>query len=141
MPEMEIEADGRAADAELPNQNARDEVLGAQGGESLVEGEHQCAVEPGHGEQAQFRAGIRETKHRVGRAQYIARVRLEGHGDGRAPERRRARDRRIDHCAMAAMYAVEIADRRDRPRERGLRCVIVGNAERLFRRGRFGHVR
>ena len=83
-------------------------------GESLVEGEHQCAVEAGRGEQAQLRARVGEAKHRIGRAQHIARVRLERHGDRRAAERRRARDRRIDHGAMAAMHAVEIADRRDR---------------------------
>jgi len=41
-------------------------------------------------------------------------MRLERHRDGRAPERSRARDRGVDHRAMAAMHAVEIADRRDR---------------------------
>ena len=59
MAEMEIEADGRAADAEPADQNARDEFLGGQRGEGLIEGQHQRAVEPGCGEQAQLRSARR----------------------------------------------------------------------------------
>ena len=77
--------------------------------------------EPGGGEQPQLRGLVGQAKHRIGRAQDLARMRLEGHRDGGRAERGRARNGGIDHRAMAAMHAVEIADRRDRAAELGRR--------------------
>ena len=51
---MEIEADRRAADAEPPDQNLLDELLGRGRGERRVEGQHDRAVEPGRGQQPQL---------------------------------------------------------------------------------------
>ena len=129
---MKIEADGRTANAEPADQDARDELLRRQRGERGVEGEHQRAVEAGGGEQAQLRGLIGQAKHRIGRAQQLARMRLERDGDRRSAERGRARDRRIDHGAMAAVHAVEIADRRDRaPKLRDARRVIADDQHGL----------
>ena len=66
---------------------------------------------------------VGETKHRIGRPQQLARVRLEGDGDGRSVEFGRARGCRIDHGAVAAVHAVEIADRRDRAAETARRAA------------------
>ena len=53
----------------------------------------------------------RELEQRVLRPQEKPRMRLEGQRRGLAGRAPRARERRADHGAMAAMHAVEIADR------------------------------
>ena len=60
-------------------------------GERLVEGEHQRAGEAGRREQAQLRSRVGEAEHRIGRAQHVARMRLERHGDRRGCRARAAR--------------------------------------------------
>ena len=129
MTEMEIEPDGRAANAEPADQDSRDELLGRQRGEIGIEGEHQRAIEARGGEQAKLRGLVGETKHRIGRPQQLARVRLERDGDCRSVEFSRACNCRIDHRAVAAVHAVEIADRRDRATKlRDTRRVIAGTS-------------
>ena len=86
--EMEIEADGRAADAEAADQDALDEVLGRGAGERGVEGHDDGAVEPGGGEQAQLVALARELEQRLLRPEEAARMRLEGQRRRLAAERR-----------------------------------------------------
>ena len=54
---MEIEADRHALDREPADQDAGDEILGRERGERRIEGEHQCAVEPARGKQAQLGGG------------------------------------------------------------------------------------
>src|SRR5205085_9849813 len=102
------------------------ELLCGQRRKTYVKREHQCAVESGRGEQAQLRALVGETEKRIRRTQKLARVRLERDRDRRNAERRGARDRCVDHRAMAAMYAIEVSDRRDRAAEaRDVRRVIA----------------
>ena len=52
--EMEVEADGGAADRQPFDQDVGDELLGGEPGERGVEGEHHRAVEPGRGQQPQL---------------------------------------------------------------------------------------
>ena len=133
---MKIEPDGRAADAEPADQDARDEVLCARRGERPVEGEHQRTGQAGGREQAQLGSRIGQAEYRIGRAQHVARMRLERHGDRRGAERARARGRGVDHGAMAAMHAVEIADRRDGAVQRGRRRIVMHDDEGWGRLGR-----
>ena len=115
---MEIEADRRAADAQPPDQNARDEILRRRSGERRVERHDDGAVEPGGGEQAQLVALARQLEQRVLRPQEQPRMRREGQSRGLAPERLRAFLRCSDDGAVAAVHAVEIADRHHRAMQR-----------------------
>jgi hypothetical protein len=68
-------------------------------------------------------------------------MRLERHGDGRAAECGRARDRCIDDGTMSTVHAVEISDRRDCTFESGSAGRIVVYDAKRFRRSRsFGHM-
>ena len=132
MSEMKIEADGRAANAEPAHEDAHDELFRAQRREGLVERQHQRAVEPGRGEQAQLGLLVGQPEDRVVRPQHLARVGLEGDRDRPAAERLRARDRRVDHGAVTAMHAVEIADRRHGAVElRDFRRIVADHDEVL----------
>ena len=120
--EMEVEADHGAGDGEAVDQNALDEVLGAEPRQRRVEGEHDRAVEPGRGQQPEL-GGLRgEVERGLVRAEERARMRLEGEHRRRPVRRLGALHRRADHRAVAAMHAVEIADgdhRPDQPVEAG----------------------
>ena len=110
---MEIEPDGDALDGQPADQDARDEILGGKRGERLVEREHQGAIEPARREQPQLGRFVGEPEQRAVRAQEPPRMRLERQRDRRAAERFGAAHRGGDHGAMAAVHAVEIADRDD----------------------------
>ena len=131
--EMEVEADGRAADAEAADQDLLDEAVGRGAGEPGVEGHDDGAVEPGGGEQAQLVALARKLEQRLLRPEEAARMRRKGQGRRLASERAGARARRLDHRAVAAVHAVEIADRHHRA---GERAGIDGAGLRRARRGR-----
>ena len=119
---MEIEADRRAADAEAADQDALDEILRRGRGERGVEGHDDGAVEPGRRRaaaacRARWRAGTAGPAG--GRTCADAARRSAPPPCGRAPG---ARARGVDHRAVAAMHAVEIADRHHRAAQRaGLR--------------------
>ena len=108
---MEIEADRRAADAEHADQDAGDEILGRGGRERGVEAHDDGAVEPGGGQEAQLVALGGELEQGVLRAEEGARMRGEGERRRLAPELVGARAGGPDHGAVAAVHAVEIADR------------------------------
>ena len=99
----------------------------AGGGELRVEGHDDGAVEPGRRQQAQLVALAGELEQRVLRPQEKPRMRRESQRRGLAAERLGARQGRPDHRAVAAMHAVEIADRHhgavQRPDIDGLRAV------------------
>src|SRR5665213_1444731 len=111
MAEMEIETDGRAADAEAPDQNVLDKISGGGGGKLGVEIHHDGAIEPARRQQPQPVAVARQLEQRVLRPQEQPRMRREGQSRGLAPERLGACASGADHSAMAAVHAVEIADR------------------------------
>ncbi len=76
-----------------------------------VEGHDDGAVEPARRQQAQLVALAGELEQRVLRPQEQPRMRREGQGRGLAAERPGSLKRGADHGAVAAVHAVEIADR------------------------------
>src|SRR5215468_1327966 len=116
--EMKIKADGDAGDGKAPDQNARNEVLRGKACERRAETQHDRAAEPGRGQKPQLRALVGQPEQRLLGAKERAGMRLEGQRRRFAPERFGARQRRRDHGAVAAMYAVEIADGDDGAVER-----------------------
>src|SRR4051812_41485612 len=142
MPEMEVEPDGGAADAKSANKNTFDEILRAQVGEGLVEGQHQRAIQTGCGEQSQLRARAGRAKHRIGGTQHVARMWLERHSDSGGAECCRARDGCIDDGTMSSVHAVEISDCSDCTLEGGSAGrIVVYDAKRFRRSCSFGHMR
>ena len=108
---MKIEPDRRAADTERAGKNFRDEILRRRCRKRRVERHHNGSVETGGGKQAQLVAFTGELKQGLLRPQEQPRVRREGQCRRLAAERTGALERGPDHRAMAAMHAVEIADR------------------------------
>ena len=92
-----------------------------------IEGHDHGAVQPGRRQQAQLVALARELEQRVLRPQEQPRVRREGQRRRLALERAGALERGADHRAVAAVHAVEIADRQhgalQRPDIERLRAV------------------
>jgi len=106
-----------AGEREALHQHLGDEGLRRERRQRLVEGHDQHAVEAGRGEEAQLRLRVGEPEQRLVGAQHQPRVRLEGDGRRRALEAVRALERRRHHRLVAAVDAVEIADRDDRPEQ------------------------
>ncbi len=93
------------------DQDAGDEILRRGGGKLGVETHDEGAVEPGRGQQPQLVALAGELEQRLLRPEKLPRMRREGER-GRRPLQAAARAQRgADHGAVAAMHAVEIADR------------------------------
>ena len=115
---MEVVADHRAADPVAIDEHARDEVGGFERGERAIELHHDGAVECGGREEPELGVAIAEPKQRLVRREEGARMRIEGEHRRRAAEPARAGNRSGDHRAMAAMHALEIADRDHRASER-----------------------
>jgi hypothetical protein len=138
--EMKIEADDDAGDGEPSDQNARDELGGGQTRQRRIERQHDRAVEPDSGQQPQLRALVGQTKQRLVRPEEAAGMRLEGERRRRPAERLRARQRRGDDRAMAAVNPVEVADGKHRAVERVVgRRFATDHDERLDRLRLVGH--
>ena len=114
---MEIEADHDGGDREALDQDLPHEIFRRQRRERRVETQHDRAVEAGLGEQPQLRGLVAQAEDRLVRLEDGARMRLEGQHRGLAPERAGAPQRHVDHGAMAAVDAFEIADRHHRAPE------------------------
>ena len=131
---MEIEADHGAGDGEPLDQDALDEILGAERRQRGVEGQHDRAVEPGRRQQPQLVALVGEPEQRLVGPEEAARMRLEGQRRRRPAQRRGALARGRDHRPVAAMHAVEIADGDHRAAQRVAgRCLPVGHGKRMGR--------
>ena len=127
LPEMEIGAHHHAANAEPPDENIGDKRFGRNIGECGVEAHHHRAVEPRAGEQPQLRRLGRQPEQGLVRPEEHPRMRLEGERQRRRAESARPRSRRIDHRAMAAMHAIEVADRDEAALEPRRHRVAVTN--------------
>ena len=138
--EMEIEADGGGADAEAADQNFFDEFFRRGRHQRGVESHDDGAVEAGAGEQAQLVALAGELEQLVLRAQELARVWREGKRRRLAVELSGARPCGVDHRAVAAVHAVEIANSDDGAGERG-DVVVAHNREFIDRWVRIVHRR
>ena len=109
---MEIKADRRPAHREALDQDALDEFVGGEARERRVKGQHDGAVEPGRGQQPQFSRprdswnngspGLKKARGCGSKVSAAA---------GRPSALARLRSR--DHRLVAAVHAVEIADRDD----------------------------
>src|SRR4029077_7084555 len=130
--EMKVEADRRAADGEAVDKNALDEIFGSQFGKVGVEGQHNRAVEPGGGEQAQFGGFGSEPEQWFIGIEEGTRMRLEGERSRRLAEHARPRQGRRDHRLVAAMHPVEIADSDRRAAERFAGREIVHHLKVLY---------
>src|SRR5579872_1315347 len=108
--EMKIKTDRGPADGEAVDKNARDEILSGEFGKLGVKVQHDRTVEAGSGEQAQFGGFGREPEQRFVGMKESARMRFEGERGRGLAEPTRPRQRGSDHCLVAAMHAVEIAD-------------------------------
>src|SRR5262249_14129945 len=118
--ETEIVANGGARDPEAMQQHVVHKVLGRGFRERGVEGEHDGAVKPRAREQAQLGAIVGQAEQRLLWAKEAAWMRLEGQRRRWSAERARAGERCSDHSAVAAMYAIEIADGDDGAFEPGV---------------------
>ena len=120
------------------DKNFCDEILRRRCGQRRVERHDDGAVETGGGQQAQLVALAGQLKQGLLRPQEQPRVRREGQRRGLAAERPGALQRGADHRAMAAMHAVEIADRHHGAGQRAAGDRLRAAADDLeVLRGRF----
>ena len=133
--EVEVPADHDRADVEPRHQRLFDEFLRRQAGERRVEGQRRRAGEAERAEDVRLDRQRRQAKDDRPAGEIVGRMRLEGEdGGGRAPfggERQGAGDDR----GVAAVDAVEIADRVDRSFESGRRPRRVDRQREGSRRG------
>ena len=108
---MEVEAGHGVADAELAVEDAGHELLRALAGEVAREGLLDDGVEAELGEQARLHRRRRQEEQRHVRAEDGARMRLEGQHQRRHAAPVGFLARALEHRLVAAMDAVEIADR------------------------------
>src|SRR5690606_18404909 len=109
--EMKIVADHDAADPQPSDQFAKDELFGGAAGESRVEGLYHHTVEAGCREEPELGRLRREPEGRRVRHEEAAGMRLEGERKGRESAGAGAVEGEAERGAMAAVQAVEIADR------------------------------
>ena len=117
--EVEIVAGDDGLSPEPAHQDVFDETLGRHRRHRLVEGEQDHAVDAERLEQARLVGCRRQPEDRPRAVEIVARVRLEGDRRAGAAERVRARLRTGDHRLVAAVDAVEIADREHGMRKAG----------------------
>src|ERR1700730_5931342 len=124
---MEVEADYHTADGKAREQDARDEFLRGKTGKCSVEAQHDRAVEPCSGEKPQFRPLLRKPEQCLVRAKNAPRLGLDGEHCRGYAEHLRTLERGGDHRAVAAMHAVEIADRDDSAAQRLVRSPFASD--------------
>jgi hypothetical protein len=112
--EVEVEPNHRPRNAEAVDENVLHKSVGRQAREGGVEPHHECAGEPGRGQEPQLGGLVRQAEERMAGPQHRARMRLEGQRHRGPAKLAGARLRRLDDRAVAAVHPVEIADRRDR---------------------------
>jgi len=132
---MKIKPDCGAANGKVVYQDALDEIVRAQFRQACVEGKYDRAVEASRREQPQLGGLVGEAEQRLLRIKERAWMRLEGERGRWLAECAGPRLRGRDHCFMAAMHAVEIADGDGRTAKRGGRRKIAHDREG-FRRHR-----
>lgn len=86
---MEVVTDDDASNAELPNQDIADELLGRERRERRVEGQHDHRIDAEPRQRRSLGLGRRQAKDRIGAKKIVARVRLEGQHRARPAEPRR----------------------------------------------------
>jgi len=107
---MEVAALVQGANAQAINQDAAHKLPRRQGGQGRVKGQHQHRIDACGGQQADARVHGRQQAGRLGGAQELLRMRIEGHG-----HRPHAQGPRFGHhgrknLLVAQVHAVEVAD-------------------------------
>ena len=137
---MEVEADHGAADGKALDQDAADEGFRRKVGQRRVESQHDRAVEPARGQKPQFGGLVGQPEQWLAGIEEGARMRLEGQHRCRSPQPPGQIPRYVDHGAVAAMHAVEIADGNDGATQ-GVSGRAVAHDEEIFRRHRASMVK
>ena len=109
--EMEVVAADEARGAEPAEQQVVDEIARVDGGDVAVEGQHEGMAQSDARQQLGLDRGRGQPEHRLLGPEDAARMRLEGQGRRIAAEPGGKRKRLPRQFGMAAMDAVEIADR------------------------------
>ena len=122
--EAKVEADHHVAHAEPARQHVVHELLGRLAHEMLVEGEREQLADAEFLQDAYLGPEWRQAGRRLVGSKHLARMRLEGDHAERRPELSRPLARRLDQRAMAAVDAVEVADRHH-PVQGGLRQAPI----------------
>ncbi|TSE31240.1 hypothetical protein Ttaiw_01618 [Tepidimonas taiwanensis] len=127
--EAKVIADEHITRVQRPNQHVVDERLGRQRRERLVEGQDHAFVDTAAAQLRQLvaqrgNARRRQLRAAVPRGEEVPRVRLERHGARGHAAVTRLVDQQRQHRLMAAVHAVEIADRQ-RPRLGGSPAQVV----------------
>jgi hypothetical protein len=135
--EVEIMADDHPGHAELSSEQAVDEVGRGRGREPGIEAPHEGAVEPELSEDDQLRGLRGQPEQGFVRREEFARMRLEGEDRGRRVPLADFRYGDVDERPVAAMDAVEIADRHHRTTQRRRHGFAVA----AHREGARRHVR
>ena len=97
-------------DVEGSGQDAGGEVAGGAAAQLIGEGQDECGVDPGGGEEFQLAGQRSEEEMRPLRVQDAGGMRLEGDGEREAGERAGAADDLGDDSLMAEMHPVVVAD-------------------------------
>src|SRR4051794_17542747 len=118
---MEVVAGDDAIDREALNQHFGDKIFGGKSGERRIESEHNHAIKTHAIEDRFFCLARGQAEDDALAGEKVRGMRLEGQ-QGAWPAKALAKaERAHDHSGMAAMKAIEIADRHDRafePRRR-----------------------
>lgn len=122
--EAEVGADHHVARAEPAGEDVVDELLRRLPHQERGEREREQVLDPELGQEARLDPEGGQPGRRARRGQDLARVRLEGDHAERRAQRPRLLARGPDQRAVAAVHAVEVADR-DHAMERGLRQAPV----------------
>ncbi len=130
--EAKVEADHDVADAEPAREHVVDEALGRFGHQMPIERQDVQVIDPEPGQEARLDPQRGQSRRRLLRRQDLARMRLEGDHAERRAEVAGPRPRGLDQGAVAAVHAVEIADR-DHPVQGGLRQIPIAPVD-LHRR-------
>jgi hypothetical protein len=115
---------------------ARDELLGGNGRELLVEPQHERRIEPGAGEQVDLLLDADHLFRAVLRRNRRERVAVEGDRDGARVGLDGIEQHVVDDRAVTGVHPVELADRDDRVAEVGgqFRRILDDDHAATFRR-------
>ena len=136
--EMKVPAAGDARNAQALDQDDFCEPFGRQRGETGIEGHHDHAEEAERLGDPGLRRRWSEAEYRLIRTEHVARMRLEGQHHRGTPDVPGGLAGARQHRLMAAMHAVEIADRHEAAAQ-VRRQVVEGGKGEIRTNGIGGH--
>ena len=133
---MEIIACDHGADAEAAQQDLGDECLRREARQGFVEGDDDHAINAEPLQDPGLGVARREAEDRVGSFEKIGGMRLEGEDNAGKAKFFSQGVGAFDHGHMAAMHAIEIADRGDRAVEPRRRRGRINGDDEFFGGGK-----